>query len=50
MISQFKIWAAANIQKNWNIDVEKFIMSKSPQNHAELEAAIREYQEISSNA
>lgn len=50
MISLFKIWAAAEIQKSWNSEMENFIQSKNPQNHAELESAIREYQEKFVNA
>ena len=44
MISQFKIWAAANIQENWTWDLEKFIRAKNPQTRHELELAIQEYQ------
>lgn len=50
MISQFKIWAAASIQKTWTWDMEKFIQSKNPKTHQDLERAIQEYQEKISNA
>lgn len=43
MLSQFKIWAAANIQENWSWELENFILSKKPQTHHELELAIQEF-------
>lgn len=46
--SLFKIWAAANVQESWNSDLENFIQSKKPQNHAELEQAIQEYYDSAS--
>lgn len=42
--SLFKIWAAANVQKNWDNELERFVASRNPQTHAELELAIRDYE------
>lgn len=49
MLSLFKIWAAANIESQWTQDMENYIMIKKPTTHAELEEAIREYQDKQQN-
>lgn len=46
MQSLYKIWAAADDQKKWNADLERFVDSKKPQTHADIEQAIKEYEEI----
>ena len=45
--SLFKIWAAANVQKNWDNELERFVASRNPQTHADLELAIQEYEQKS---
>ena len=50
MFSVFKIWAAANVQTSWTQDMENFVASQHPQNHEDLEEAIRKYQELQHNS
>ena len=44
--SLFKIWAAANVQKNWDNELERFIAARKPETHEALEAAIREFERL----
>lgn len=46
MINQFKLWAAETISGTWTSEMEKFILAKQPSNHAELDAAIQEFELI----
>mgnify|MGYP003353713124 CR=1 FL=1 len=46
MQSLYKIWAAPEIQKKWNADIERFVASKKPQTHDDIEQAIKEYELI----
>lgn len=44
-MSLFKHWADTQVKEHWSIELENFVASKKPSNHAELEAAIHEYEE-----
>lgn len=48
MYSLFKIWAATAVQKNWDSELERFIAARKPQTHADLDAAIKDYERLHS--
>lgn len=45
MLNLFKFWAAINVPSTWTNEMEQFILSRNPQTHADLELAIREYEQ-----
>lgn len=45
-MSLFKYWAETQVKDHWSPELEKFVASKKPSNHTELETAIREYEEM----
>ena len=50
MTTLFKLWAAINVPYTWNSELEQYIKSKNPTNHAELEMAIRDFERRMVNA